>query len=241
MVGKTLFLKFNTGPSGHGSPATLGAAVALKRAGSTDVKVFCLDGEAGLTPGSVHETMNSAWGMALDNLYFLLDWNDYGIDSHRVSDVVYGTPKEWFASHGWRVVGTEEGSEWESVTRTILELVLAHEPDGAPSAAWFKTRKGRCYLKYDNASHGSPHKMNSELFLRLKGSFAEKYGVEFKNFGMPAPENADELKLEFESNLQLAINVLCEDQALLDYVADTLVEIGESVPSVIPEFRLAKK
>ena len=32
-----------------------------------------------------HETMNSAWGLALDNLYFLVDWNDFGIDDHPVS------------------------------------------------------------------------------------------------------------------------------------------------------------
>jgi transketolase len=54
--------------------------------------------------------MNSAWGPALDNLYYLLDWNDYGIDDHRVSDAVYGTPTDWFASHGWRVVSTDEGT-----------------------------------------------------------------------------------------------------------------------------------
>ena len=32
MEGKTLFFKFNTGPSGHGSPAAAGEALALKLA-----------------------------------------------------------------------------------------------------------------------------------------------------------------------------------------------------------------
>jgi transketolase len=241
MEGKTLFLKFNTGPSGHGSPAAAGAALALKRAGCEGVKVFCFEGEAGLTPGSTHETMNSAWGLALDNLYYLLDWNDYGIDDHRVSDAVYGTPTDWFASHGWRVVNTEEGSEWEPVTRTILELGLGEKTEGAPSVAWFKTRKGRGYLKYDNASHGSPHKINSELFWKLKEPFAEKYGVEFRNFGGPAPEDQEALRAEFEANLRTVIDVLHNDQELLDYLADTIVKIGESVPEEIPEFRLGKK
>jgi transketolase len=71
MEGKTLFLKFNTGPSGHGSPAAVGAALALKRAGAEGVKVFIIEGEGGLTPGSTHETANSAWGLALDNLYYI--------------------------------------------------------------------------------------------------------------------------------------------------------------------------
>ena len=51
MEGKTLFLKFNTGPSGHGAPAAAGEALALKRAGGDGVKVFFLEGEGGLTPG----------------------------------------------------------------------------------------------------------------------------------------------------------------------------------------------
>ena len=241
MEGKTLFLKFNTGPSGHGSPAAAGAALALKRAGCEGVKVFCFEGEAGLTPGSTHETMNSAWGLALDNLYYLLDWNDYGIDDHRVSDAVYGTPTDWFASHGWRVVSTDEGSEWGPVSRTILELVLGDNSDGVPSAAWFKTRKGRGYLKYDNASHGSPHKINSDLFWKLKEPFAEKYGIEFRNFGGSAPKDSEALGVEFEANLRAVIDVLHNDQELLDYLADTIVKIGESVPEEIPEFRLGKK
>ena len=69
MMDKTLFIKFNTGPSGHGSPAAAGEALALKRAGAKGVRVFMMEGEAGLTPGAVHETMNSAWGLNLDNLY----------------------------------------------------------------------------------------------------------------------------------------------------------------------------
>ena len=52
MEGKTLFLKFNTGPSGHGSPAAAGEALALKRAGAGGVKVFVFEGEGGLTPGA---------------------------------------------------------------------------------------------------------------------------------------------------------------------------------------------
>ncbi len=41
--------------------------------------------------------------------------------------------------------------------------------------------------KYDNPSHGAPHKMNSEIFWETKKPFAEKYGAKFANFGGPAP------------------------------------------------------
>jgi len=243
MEGKTLFLKFNTGPSGHGSPAAAGVALALKRAGAGDARVFVLEGEAGLTPGAVHETMNSAWGLALDNLYYVIDWNDFGIDDHPVSQVVYGTPVDWFASHGWRVFGAEEGSEWGPVTEALLSMVGAENPDRTPSVTWLRTRKGREYLKYDNASHGSPHSLNSDLFWETKRPFAEKYGVTFANFGGRAPEDPAALRAEFEANLKAVVDVLHRDQALVDYLADRLVELGESVPEErqVPTFRLGQR
>jgi len=168
MGGKTLFLKFNTGPSGHGTPAAAGEALALKRAGAGEVKVFAFDGEGGFTPGGVQETLNSAYGLELDNLYFILDWNDYGIDSHAVSSVVYGTPQLWFESHGWQAFGTEEGSDWKSITETLYNAIHSPNPTHAPKGIWFKTRKGRGYYKYDNASHGSPHLFNNDLYWQTK-------------------------------------------------------------------------
>ena len=199
--------------------------------------MFSIEGEGGLTPGVVHETMNSAWGLALDNLYLLVDWNDFGIDDHPVSDVVYGTPVDWIGSHGWRVFGTEQGSEWETVTRTMVEMITSENPDKCPSAAWFKTRKGREYLKYDNKSHGAPHARNSDLFWETKRGFVEKYGAEFKNFGGAAPSGAKELREEFAANLKAVMEVLRQDQALVDYLADALVSLGESVPDSLPGFQ----
>jgi len=61
-------------------------------------------------------------GLGLDNLFFLVDWNNYGIDDHPVSETVYGTPKEWFGCHGWRVIGTENGSDFREVLKTEAEL-----------------------------------------------------------------------------------------------------------------------
>lgn len=238
MEGKTLFLKFNTGPSGHGNPAAAGEAMALKRAGAEDVKVFAVEGEGGLTAGVVHETLNSAYGLGLDNLYLLVDWNDFGIDNHPVSKMVYGSPDDWFGSHGWRVVGTHQGSEWGDVTRMLLTLTRGVNPSGAPNVGWFKTRKGRGYLKYDNLSHGSPHKQNSELFWETKQPFAEKYDVQFANFGGAAPSDPLALQVEFADNLQVVMSVLQQDQSLVDYLADTLVAIGESVPTEIASLKV---
>ena len=238
MEGKTLFLKFNTGPSGHGSPAAAGEALALKRAGAEGVKVWAFEGEAGLTAGAAHETMNSAWGLGLDNLYYVLDWNDFGIDDHPVSRVVPGTPRDWFGSHGWRVFGADLGNEWGPVTQAIVEMIHTPNPDGVPSVTYVRTRKGRDYYKYDNKSHGSPHKLNDEKFWQTKKDFADKYGVEWDGFGQPAPGGPDALRAQFRNNLKVVADALRADQELVDYLADTLVALGDSVPDDVSGFRL---
>ncbi len=241
MEGKTLFLKFNTGPSGHGGPAAAGEALALKRVGAGEVKVFGFEGEAGLTAGAAYETMNSAYGLALDNLIYVLDWNDYGIDDHPVSSVVYGNPDDWFASHGWRVFGTDKGSEWETVTKAFLSMQYGENPDRVPSVVWLKTRKGREYLVYDNKSHGSPHKTDCTTFWDTKKPFAEKYDAEFVNMCGEAPTDPAALRDEFEANLKAVVEVLHKDQDLVDYLADTLVSLGDEVPEEISTFSFGKK
>ena len=241
MEGKTLFLKFNTGVSGHGSPAAVGEALALKRAGAFSVRVFAIEGEGGLTPGANHESMNSAWGLKLDNLYFIIDWNDFGIDSHPISTVVYGTPNDWFSAHGWRVFGTEQGEKWHNVCEQFLYMIHAENATQSPSMVWTKTRKGRGYLKYDYASHGAPHAMNSELFWQTKKTFKEKYDAGFANFNGAAPVDPKELEDEFRLNLKVVMDVLKQDQSLVDYLANTLMKLGDSVPEKIPSFKLGKR
>ncbi|MDR3575998.1 MAG: hypothetical protein P4L50_19205 [Anaerolineaceae bacterium] len=240
MAGKTLFLKFNTGPSGHGGPTAVGEALALKRAGAGEVRVFAFEGEGGLTTGATHEMLNTAWGLGLDNLNLVVDWNNFGIDEHPIDCSVHGNPMELFANHGWRVYSAEQGSEWEPVTRALLAMVL-DERGKAPGMTCVKTRKGREYLKYDHFSHGSPHALDSELFWETKRPFAEKYGVDFVNFGKPAPADAESLRSEFQANLKAVIEVLHRDDELVDYMANRLVELGERVPEEIAGFRLGKK
>ena len=230
MAGKTLFLKFNTGPSGHGSPVAAGEAMALKLAGADDIRVFAVEGEGGATAGAIHETQNSAYGLGLNNLYFLIDWNDYGIDNHKISDIVYGTPQDWFGAHGWRVFGTEKGMEWETVAKTLVEMTYSENPDQRPNISWFKTRKGREYGIYDNKSHGTPQPINSPGFWETTKIFTERYGIEFEGFGKEAPATEAERVAQARENLNRVFQLYDQDPELLDYVAETLVNLGESIP-----------
>jgi transketolase len=240
MEGKTLFYKFNTGPSGHGGPAAFGEALALKHAGAKGVQVFGIEGEGGLTAGAHHEVKNSAYGLGLDNLVYLVDWNDYGIDPAKTSDVMSGTPVEWFEPYGWRVAGTEKGEDYAELTRALLEIAHSDNPEGRPGCVWFKTRKGRGYYLYDAPSHGVPHKRNSELFWKCRADFTAKYGVEFEGAGQfedPGEEACREMTRGWFDSV---LSVMRDDPDYYRYLADTLVELGESVPEKIDGFLLGK-
>jgi transketolase len=232
MEGKTLFLKFNTGPSGHGMPPATGEALALKLAGAGEVKVFVFEGEGGLTPGSAHETKNTAWGLGLDNLIFMLDWNDYGIDPRPLSSMVAGTPPDWFAPYGWRVLGTSHGMEWGPVMRTVLDTV-GEEPGGAPSVAWFKTVKGRGYGKEGAPSHGTPWPMNAPEFWAVRERFMARYGVTYEGFGSPAPSDSDAVQAQAAANLRIAMSVLRRDPELVTWLSDRLLAIAGTVPESV--------
>jgi len=238
MEGRTLFLKFNTGPSGHGMPPAAGEALALKLAGADEVKVFVFEGEGGLTPGASHETRNTAWGLGLNNLVFMVDWNDYGIDDFALSSVVHGTPKSWFEGYGWRVTGTESGSEFAPVTRAVLEAARGDNPDNLPSMAWFKTRKGRGYGKYDNKSHGSPHPMNSPEFWAVRKEFMTRYGVTYEGVDEEAPADSDRRDAQARANFEIAMSVLRRDDALVTWLTDRLLEIADTVPDEVKGFNL---
>ncbi len=241
MEGKSLFLKFNTGPSGHGMPPAAGEALALKLAGAGDVKVFVLEGEGGLTPGASHETKNSAWGLGLSNLVFLIDWNDFGIDDNAVSSVVHGAPVDWFAPYGWRVVGTEQGSDWASVTRVVLEGVRGENPGNVPTMVWGKTRKGRGYGKYDNKSHGTPWPMNAPEFWATRKSFMEKYGVEYRGVDLPAPIDAKERAAQAMANLDVAFSVLKKRTDVVETIGNRLAEAADAIPEKIDGVYLSGK
>jgi transketolase len=238
MAGKSLFLKYNTGPSAHGVGPAVGEALALKLAGAEEVKVFAVEGEGGLTPGGAHEAKNTAWGLGLSNLVFLIDWNDFGIDARPASSVVNGSPVDWFAPYGWRVSGTEHGSEWGPVTQAVLDGACGANPADVPSVAWFKTRKGRGYGKYDAASHGAPWPINSEQFWALRKQFMARYRVEYQGVDAPAPSDPEALRAQEEANLQVVMEVLRHDEDLVEWLSDRLVAIAGTVPESIDGFRL---
>jgi len=233
MEGKTLFFKFNTGPSGHGSPPAAGEALAHKLAGTDQVKVFAFEGEGGLSTGATHETLNSAWGLGLGNIVYYIDWNDYGIDSRPFSSIVKSTPQELFETKGWHVEGTDNCEDWESFTTAYYDLLVGKAKNNIPKMIYAKSRKGRGYHVFDEKSHGVPHKRNSELFWKTKEDFSTKYDVSFDGFGESAAETREEQVEQATIYFKTVLSVLRDNQDLVDYLADRLVELGDSVPESI--------
>ena len=241
MEGKTLFFKFNTGPSGHGSPPAAGEALALKLAKASEVKVFAFEGEGGFTSGASHETINSAWGLGLGNLVYFMDWNDFGIDARPFSSIVYGTPVEWFGSHGWHVEGTMNGESWSELTEAYYRLLIEKSDPNIPKVIYAKTTKGRGYHKIDYASHGAAHKRNSELFWKTKQDFSEKYNVDFYKFGEQEAKSKDGQIEQAISYFNSVFSVMNSNQGLIDYLADTLLSLGDSVPTKIETCKITVK
>jgi transketolase len=197
-----------------------------------------VEGEGGLTAGASHETKNSAFGLGLDNLYYLIDWNDYGIDEFQASSVINGTPRDWFEPYGFRVYGTENGNNVRSAAEAILSAVDEPNTNGRPGIVWFKTTKGHGYGVTGYKSHGVPHKLHDNLYWQGRREFAEKYGAHWVGEDDPAPSPGPAYQAQFEANLKAIADVITSDEALVEYLSDRLVELGDSVPEEIPSFRL---
>jgi transketolase len=112
--------------------------------------------------------------------------------------------------------------------------VHAEETGGRPGMVWVKTRKGRGYYKFDAASHGAAHKRNSDLFWKGREDFQQKYGVRFAGFGDTSDPGETAGREQARAWFTTVFSVLEHDRELCEYLADTLVELGDSVPREIP-------
>ena len=118
----------------------------------------------------------------------------------------------------------------------MLQAARGDNPDGVPSVAWVKTRKGRGYGIYDNKSHGVPHKMNAPGFWEVRKAFMKKYGVEYEGVDQPAPDGAEAVRRQAVANFGVAVSVLHKNDAVFAW-ADSernhfryVVGLGRSTP-----------
>src|ERR1700746_2114232 len=82
-------------------------------------------------------------------------------------------------------------------------------------------------------SHPYGMKMNSEYFVALARTFERRYGVEFSGLDRGPVTDTRERLIQFKTNIDVAMSVL-DRGGLGDWLADRLVEIGESVKDEFP-------
>ena len=71
-------------------------------------------------------------------------------------------------------------------------------------------------------------KMNSEYFVALAQTFEKHYGVEFEGIRKGAVNDARERLIQFKTNIDVVMSLL-DRNGLGDWLADRLVEIGDTV------------
>lgn len=167
----TPFLRIATGPSGVGMGASIGLAFAAADYFGKDApRIHMLEGEGGLTPGRVYESVAAAGASGLSNAICHLDWNQASIDSDQVTregdrwgDYVQWDPMEFFYIHDWNVVHVADGFDMGQVLtgqKRALEI-----DNGQPTAVVYRTEKGWRYGITGKKSHGGGHGMGSEAYV----------------------------------------------------------------------------
>ena len=167
----TPFIRIATGASGVGVASSMGLGLgAIDAYGSAkSPKVHVIEGEGGLTPGRVAESVAFAGTASLGNVVLHLDWNQASIDSERVTregdtrgDYVSWEPAEFFHINDWNVILVPDGKDFQQIV-AAQRMALAID-NGQPTAIIYRTVKGWQYGIEGRASHGAGHKMCSAGF-----------------------------------------------------------------------------
>jgi transketolase len=162
----TPFVKIATGASGVGVASSMGLGLgAIDAFGSGKApKVHIIEGEGGLTPGRVAESVAFAGTASLGNVILHLDWNQASIDSEHVTregekrgDYVQWEPAEFFHINDWNVILVPDGKDFQQVVAAQRKALAID--NGQPTAIIYRTVKGWQYGIEGRASHGAGHKM----------------------------------------------------------------------------------
>jgi transketolase len=177
----TPFVRLSTGASGVGVASSIGLALAAKDTfGKEAPRVHIIEGEGGLTPGRVAESLAAAATACLDNVVLHVDWNQSSIDSDHVcpegdqpGDYVQWKPAElaWF--HDWNVVEVADGMKIDQVL--AAQRAAQAMDSGQPTAVVYRTVKGWRYGIEGRGSHGAGHALCSDGFYEALSGVLGRY------------------------------------------------------------------
>ena len=242
----------NGGPSGIGIATAAGKAAFWDFIGApSSPKVIAFEGEFALTEGHAQELKTQALALQVGKrLRVLFSLNNSGIDDSLLGGVIaekydgYRIIEQW-TSYGWNVFTMEDGNDYGEVVAVLKAMEEWDPADRRPMIAIGKTIKGYWPAAVRGeipnygpqvvgyASHPYSLKMNSDYFIALAETFERQYGVEFTGIRQgPVTDPRDRL-IQFKTNIDIVMSVL-DHNGLGDWLADRLVEIGDTVKDDVP-------
>jgi len=243
----------NGGPSGIGIATAAGKAAFWDVMGASIVapKVIAFEGEFAMTEGHAQELKTQALALKVGKrLRVMFSDNNAGIDDSLIGGVIdrkyegYHLIDQW-TSYGWNVFVVQDGNAYDQVVAVLKTMEHWDPADRRPMVAIGKTTKGYWPAAVDHKipdfgdqvvgypSHPYAMKMNSEYFLALATTFEKRYGVQFQGIRDGAVKDSRQRLIQFKANIDVAMSVL-DRNGIGDWLADRLVEIGESLPDSIP-------
>ncbi len=242
----------NGGPSGIGIATSAGKAAFWDIVGAPDsLKIIAIEGEFAMTSGHSQEMKTAAVAQQVGKrLRILLSYNNAGIDDELVGSVIkpvydaYRIEDQW-AAYGWNVLTLDDGNDYDQVAAALKTMEDWDHEDDRPMIVVGKTVKGWWPGAVDGkvpgfgdqivSYHSHPYNlaMNGDYFVALAETFERRFGVEFEGIRDGAVSDERERLIQFKTNMDVAMSVL-EKNGLGDWIADRLVEIGESVDDSLP-------
>jgi len=244
----------NGGPSGIGIATAAGKAAFWDIAGAPTLsspKVIAFEGEFALTEGHAQELKTQALALSVGKrLRVLVSSNNAGIDDRLLGGVIparfdrYRLVDQW-TSYGWNVFTLDDGNDYAQIVAALKTMedwdpadrrpmvVIGNTVKGFwPAAAGGKiTGYGDQVVSYP--SHPYAFKMNSPYFVALAETFERHYGVQFAGIRDGAVSDTRERLIQFKTNVDVVMSLL-DRKGLGDWLADRLVELGDSVKDDLP-------
>jgi transketolase len=243
----------NGGPSGVGIASAAGKAAFWDIVGAPmgTPKVIALEGEFAMTEGHAQELKTQALALQVGKrLRIFLSDNNAGIDDALIGGVVhnkfdgYRLIDQW-TSYGWNVFALPDGHDYDQIAAVLKTMEEWDPNDRRPMIVIGKTTKGywpcaadgkiseACAQVVGYPSHPYGMKMNSDYFVALARTFEERYGVEFSGIRQGPVTDTRERLLQFKTNIDVVMSAL-DRRGLGDWLADRLVDIGDSVKDHLP-------
>ena len=242
----------NGGPSGIGIATAAGKAAFWDIMGAPDsLKILAIEGEFAMTSGHAQELKTTAVAQQVGKrLRILLSYNNAGIDDELVGGVInpayaaYRIQDQW-ASYGWNVFALDDGNDYDQVVAVLKTMEDWDPTDNRPMIVVGRTVKG-WWPAAENGNipgfgeqivsyHSHPYAfaMNGDYFQALAATFEQRFGVEFQGIRDGAVSDNRERLIQFKHNIDIAMSIL-EKDGLGDWLAERLVEIGDSVNDELP-------